>query len=86
VLAGHGVDRDVLNMGEIAGAGATLPVGVLGRRRAGGATLMTLRNDGEPDGFSRLAAPLISLAMLSAMRKDLARLKALLERSGHTKA
>ncbi len=42
-------------------------------------TRMTLRNRGEPDGFSRLAAPLMGRAIQRANRKDLARLKELLE-------
>jgi uncharacterized membrane protein len=46
---------------------------------AGGATGMTLRNRGEPSGFSRLAAPFMAPAMRRANRKDLARLKELLE-------
>ena len=44
---------------------------------------MTLRNRGEPSGFSKLAAPLMAAAMRRANRKDLARLKAKLE-SGAT--
>jgi uncharacterized membrane protein len=44
-------------------------------------TRMTLRNRGEPSGFSRLAAPLMAVAMRRANRKDLARLKMVLERS-----
>jgi Polyketide cyclase / dehydrase and lipid transport len=47
-----------------------------------GATLMTLRNRGEPSGFSRLAAPMMARSMRSANRKDLARLKAILESEG----
>lgn len=43
-------------------------------------THMTLRNHGEPSGFSRPAAPLIAFAMRRAMRQDLADLKRLLER------
>jgi uncharacterized membrane protein len=43
-------------------------------------TKMTLRNRGEPSGFSRLVAPLMASAMRRANRKDLARLKSLLER------
>jgi uncharacterized membrane protein len=43
-------------------------------------TRMTLRNRGEPSGFSRLVAPLMASAMRRANRKDLARLKELLER------
>lgn len=39
-----------------------------------GGTLMRLRNRGEPSGFSRLAAPLMTKAMRGAMTKDLVRL------------
>ena len=46
----------------------------------GGGTRMTLRNRGEPAGFSRLAAPVLAGAMRRANRKDLRRLKQLLER------
>jgi uncharacterized membrane protein len=42
-------------------------------------TRMTLRNRGEPSGFGKLAAPLMAAAMRRANRKDLARLKAILE-------
>jgi hypothetical protein len=42
-------------------------------------TRMTLRNRGEPSGFRRLAAPIMAAAMRRANRKDLARLKAILE-------
>ncbi|HEX8741971.1 MAG TPA: SRPBCC family protein [Thermoleophilaceae bacterium] len=44
-----------------------------------GATRMTLRNRGEPTGFGGVAAPLMALAMRRANRKDLGRLKRLLE-------
>ena len=44
-----------------------------------GRTRMTLRNRGAPSGFSKLVAPLMASAMRRAHRKDLARLKALLE-------
>jgi uncharacterized protein YndB with AHSA1/START domain len=44
-----------------------------------GRTRMTLRNRGEPRGFARVTAPLMAMAMRRATRKDLARLKALLE-------
>lgn len=44
-----------------------------------GGTRMKLRNRGEPAGFSRLAAPLMASAIRRANRKDLARLKAILE-------
>jgi uncharacterized protein YndB with AHSA1/START domain len=42
-------------------------------------TRMTLRNRGEPSGFSRVAAPMIAAAMRRANRKDLAQLKQILE-------
>ncbi len=48
---------------------------------AGTGTRMTLRNRGEPSGFASLAAPLMAAAMRRANRKDLERLKAVLERS-----
>jgi hypothetical protein len=46
---------------------------------ASGGTHMTLRNRGEPSGFSRVAGPVLRRAMRRANRKDLARLKELLE-------
>jgi hypothetical protein len=45
-----------------------------------GGTRMTLRNRGNPSGFTKMAAPLLERAMRRATTKDLARLKALLER------
>ena len=42
-------------------------------------TRMTLRNRGEPAGFSKLTAPLMAPAMRRANRRDLAKLKAILE-------
>jgi len=45
-----------------------------------GGTRMTLRNRGEPAGFSRLAGPVLAAAMRRVNRKDLGRLKTLLER------
>jgi uncharacterized membrane protein len=43
------------------------------------ATTMTLRNRGEPSGFSRLVSPLMTTAMRRANQKDLRRLKSILE-------
>jgi uncharacterized membrane protein len=46
---------------------------------ADGGTRMTLRNRGEPAGFSRIGAPVMASAMRRANEKDLRRLKALLD-------
>ena len=43
-------------------------------------TLMTLRNRGEPSGFAKVGALMLARAMRRANRKDLERLKAILER------
>ena len=45
----------------------------------GAHTRMTLRNFGEPSGFSRLIAPFMAFAMRRAMTQDLRRLATLLE-------
>jgi len=42
-------------------------------------TRMTLRNRGEPAGFPRFASPLMAAAMRRANRKDLRKLRAILE-------
>jgi uncharacterized membrane protein len=42
-------------------------------------TLVTLRNRGEPGGFSKLVAPFLAPAMRRANRKDLTSLQRLLE-------
>jgi hypothetical protein len=42
-------------------------------------TRMTLRNRGEPAGFTKVAAPLMTTAMRRANQKDLAALKRILE-------
>ena len=47
---------------------------------ADGGTRMTLRNRGQPAGFSKLSAPLMRPAMRRANTKDLKALKSLLER------
>ena len=44
-----------------------------------GDTRMTLRNRGDPSGFSRLTSPMLAAAMRRANRHDLERLKGILE-------
>jgi uncharacterized membrane protein len=44
-----------------------------------GGTTMELRNEGQPSGFSSIAAPFMKLAMKRENHKDLQRLKDLLE-------
>ena len=44
-----------------------------------GGTRMTLRNRGEPSGFSKPVAPLMAAAMRRANRNDLERLRLILE-------
>jgi uncharacterized membrane protein len=44
-----------------------------------GATLMRLRNRGEPAGFSRVATPVMAFSIKRATTKDLRRLKEILE-------
>ncbi|AIY41644.1 hypothetical protein LT85_2486 [Collimonas arenae] len=51
-----------------------------------GGTHMTLRNRGEPTGFSALMAPFMAKAMRRANLADLARLKILLEEPGSESA
>ncbi|MFE2961699.1 SRPBCC family protein [Nocardia tengchongensis] len=46
---------------------------------ANGGTMMTLRNRGEPAGFSRFVSPLMVPAMRRANRQDLKKLKQILE-------
>jgi uncharacterized membrane protein len=44
-------------------------------------TLMTLKNSGQPSGFSRLVTPIMELMMRKANKKDLLLLKQILESS-----
>jgi uncharacterized membrane protein len=44
-------------------------------------TRMTLRNRGEPTGFSTVAAPVMAAAMRRANQRDLANVKRILERT-----
>jgi hypothetical protein len=45
----------------------------------GSGTRMTLRNRGEPAGFASVTSPVTAAAMRRANRRDLARLKQILE-------
>lgn len=47
-------------------------------------TRMTLRNAGDPTGLSKLGTPLIAAAMRRQNRKDLVKLKSLLENGPHS--
>jgi hypothetical protein len=49
------------------------------RPHGAGATLMMLRNRGEPSGFVSVGAPMMAAAMRRANAKDLAALKRLIE-------
>jgi hypothetical protein len=46
-----------------------------------GGTRMSLRNRGEPAGFSKVAAPVVARAIRRANHRDLLQLKEILERS-----
>jgi uncharacterized protein YndB with AHSA1/START domain len=48
---------------------------------ADGGTRMTLRNRGEPEGFSKLSAPIMAGAIRRANRRDLQELRRILERA-----
>ncbi|MEX0700284.1 MAG: SRPBCC family protein [Acidimicrobiia bacterium] len=48
-----------------------------------GATRMTLRNRGEPAGFSKVTAPAMAAAMRRANQKDLANLRSILAGGRH---
>ena len=50
---------------------------------AAGTTIMALRNRGEPSGFAKVTTRVMESAMRRANRKDLERLKGILE-TGHT--
>jgi hypothetical protein len=47
---------------------------------SGNETRMVLRNSGTPSGFAKFLSPIMELAMKSANRKDLKRLKSLVEK------
>jgi len=53
---------------------------------AGGGTWMTLRNRGQPAGFSRWLAPFLGIAVRRANQQDLTRLKRRLESTGRLRS
>ena len=53
---------------------------------ADGTTRMSIRNRGEPTGFSRIAAPLMAAAIRRANHKDLENLRSILEQRHPTPA
>jgi uncharacterized protein YndB with AHSA1/START domain len=53
---------------------------------AEGGTVMTLRNRGEPSGFSKMGGPVMAAAIRRANHKDLAKLKQILESAPPTMA
>jgi uncharacterized membrane protein len=57
---------------------------VSGADSVSGGTVMTLGNRGEPAGFAKVAAPMLARAMKRATRKDLRRLKRILERTAES--
>ena len=72
------VPRELLVMRSVKGP-FPMETTYVWRATSDGKTHMTLRNRGFPTGFSRAAAPLMALAMRRANRKDLRKLKQLLE-------
>ena len=72
---------DALGSGARPVAGGTDLYPNMKRRQQTPETLISLRNVGEPTGFSRFVAPLVSIAMGRQMRQDLRLLKRLVESS-----
>jgi uncharacterized membrane protein len=72
------VPRELLVM-RTAGGPFPMETTYVWRATSDGKTHMTLRNQGFPTGFSRAAVPLVALAMRWANRKDLRRLKEIME-------
>ena len=79
VLTDITIDRPVSTVAAYASDPSNAPAWYTWSAASDGGTHMTLRNRGQPRGFSKLTAPFMAAAMRRANRKDLAKLRSILE-------